>query len=73
MMRLRLTGTSGLGYELALAETLFGLGARPPVVCAVCHIGKKNSNTAVQDHTPAFTQAGHAALRSLLDCSFFRT
>jgi hypothetical protein len=43
MMRLRLTGTSGLGYELALAETLFGLGARPPVVCAVCPIGKKTA------------------------------
>lgn len=43
MMRLHLTGKSGLGYELTLAETLFSLDARPPVVCAVCHIGKKTA------------------------------
>ena len=43
MMRLRLNNTSSLGYELTLAETLFSLAARPPVVCAVCHIGKKTA------------------------------
>ena len=42
-MRLRLNNTSSLGYELTLAETLFSLGARPPAVCAVCHIGKKTA------------------------------
>jgi flagellar transcriptional activator FlhC len=42
-MRLRLNNTSSLGYELTLAETLFSLGARPPVVCAVCPIGKKTA------------------------------
>ena len=43
MIRLRLNNKSRLGYELILAETLFSLGARPPVVCAVCHIGKKTA------------------------------
>ena len=42
-MRLRLTGTANLGYEFMIAETLFSLGARPPIVRAVCHIGKKTA------------------------------
>jgi flagellar transcriptional activator FlhC len=43
MIRLRLTGTANLGYEFMLAEKLFSLGARPPIVRAVCHIGQKTA------------------------------
>ncbi|MFZ2452077.1 MAG: FlhC family transcriptional regulator [Methylovulum miyakonense] len=32
-----------IGYELTLADRLFRLGARPPVVCSLCHIGKKTA------------------------------
>lgn len=42
-MRLLLDSTSSLGYELTIAEALFRLGARPPVVRSVCSIGKKTA------------------------------
>jgi hypothetical protein len=34
---------SSLGYELILADKLFRLGARPPVVRSICDIGKKTA------------------------------
>ena len=43
MIRALLNSTSGMGYELTLAETLFRLGARPPVVRSVCNIGPKTA------------------------------
>ena len=43
MIRLRLNGAANLGYEFMLAEKLFSLGARPPIVRAVCHIGQKTA------------------------------
>ncbi len=43
MIRSSLNSISSLGYDLTLVETLFRLGARPPVVCAVCHVGKKTA------------------------------
>jgi flagellar transcriptional activator FlhC len=43
MIRLPFIPETGKGYELALAEALFKLGARPPVVRSVCHIGKKTA------------------------------
>ena len=66
MIRLRLTGTTNLGYEFMLAEKLFSLGARPPIVRAVCH-------TALQGSPSALTPARHAAIRSLLGCAVVRT
>jgi flagellar transcriptional activator FlhC len=43
MIRAHLNSTSGMGYELTLAESLFRLGARPPVVRSVCNIGPKTA------------------------------
>ena len=43
MIRAHLNSPSGMGYELTLAETLFRLGARPPVVRSVCNIGPKTA------------------------------
>jgi len=43
MIRFPLNSMSSLGYELIIAETLFRLGARPPVVHSVCQIGKKTA------------------------------
>ena len=43
MIQAHLNSPSGMGYELTLAETLFRLGARPPVVRSVCNIGPKTA------------------------------
>ncbi len=43
MIRLRLTKLPNQGYDLVLADKLYSMGARPPVVCAVCHLGKKTA------------------------------
>ena len=43
MIRALLNSPSGMGYELTLAEALFKLGARPPVVRSVCNIGPKTA------------------------------
>ena len=62
MIRSSMNSISSLGYDLTLVETLFRLGARPPVVCAVCQVGKKNGHTNLQDPPPTITQARYAAL-----------
>ena len=43
MIRLRLMKLANQGYELILAEALFKLGARPPVVRSACTIGSKTA------------------------------
>ncbi len=43
MFRLPLHSHSGMSHQLVIAEKLFSLGARPPVVRSICHIGKKTA------------------------------
>ncbi len=43
MIRFSANSITSLSYDLTLVEALFRLGARPPVVCAVCQVGKKTA------------------------------
>lgn len=43
MTTFNLENSACMGYELTLADRLFKLGARPPVVRALCPIGKKTA------------------------------
>ena len=43
MMQVYLNSTSSMGYKLSLAQTLFKLGARPPIVRSLCNIGPKTA------------------------------